>query len=240
MHDIYEALKERVKNPYFGYVLITFFALNWKEILFIFLSEKSIEHRIIYFENGTDNFSLILGPLAISAALLLVHPWIKLLYYRVAQFPVTRRSILIQEDEHKAITRKTMLEEARNEQISSRRDAMTDEFASRERVLIDEAKRNDELLKIRDEKIRDDVTNKVSKLRSKNVSISKVDENEGIDTVEQLKGMAQTYGNLGELARQEKNYSKAKEYQEMALQIRAELLARKQGSTNKKQKPNAP
>ena len=50
MKDIVDAVGERVKSPYFGYSVIAFFAINWKELFVLFLSDKTADERILYFD----------------------------------------------------------------------------------------------------------------------------------------------------------------------------------------------
>ncbi|MFT7880687.1 MAG: hypothetical protein ABXS91_09875, partial [Sulfurimonas sp.] len=67
MDEIVDAITSRFKSPYFGYALLAFFALNWRGIFLLAVTDGSPQDRLAAFDSVTDTYTLILFPLLTGA-----------------------------------------------------------------------------------------------------------------------------------------------------------------------------
>lgn len=155
MKDIVDAFSERAKGPYFGYVVTSFIFINWKAVFFLFASDKSIEYRILYFENASSIESLVIQPLVFGAIATLIYPWSLLIFQFFSQIPISLSNRLLLSAEHKSIVKRTELERARNEQ-----------FSEIERDLLDSAKRDEELESIQNDETREKLRTDLETVRA--------------------------------------------------------------------------
>lgn len=110
---IIEPAKQRMSNPIIGSFVITFFALNWKPIVFLLLSSKTIEEKLDYFKVefygekwwGLNSYCMYLVfPLLITIIYIVIIPiaieWIdkKLQYTKVNRL---RRENIINYKKHR-------------------------------------------------------------------------------------------------------------------------------------------
>ncbi|EOI5791953.1 hypothetical protein ACEPPC_20415 [Cronobacter malonaticus] len=66
---------QRVRNPVFGAFVLSWCAFNWKQILYLFFSDKGIYNKIEYISaNSNWSFNLIL-PVVSALAICIVMPW---------------------------------------------------------------------------------------------------------------------------------------------------------------------
>ncbi|WBK51540.1 hypothetical protein OEE45_22580 [Klebsiella michiganensis] len=72
------ALKERLSNPLWGYILLSWTGFNWQNIAKLFMSKKTVEERI------TDIVSqdwfyvhFLVAPLMLGVLLAIISPYLK-------------------------------------------------------------------------------------------------------------------------------------------------------------------
>ncbi|EOC1317159.1 hypothetical protein ACI09J_001781 [Cronobacter turicensis] len=66
---------QRVRNPVFGAFVLSWCAFNWKQILYLFFSDKGIYNKIEYISaNSNWSFNLLL-PVASTLVICVVMPW---------------------------------------------------------------------------------------------------------------------------------------------------------------------
>lgn len=155
MKDIVDAINSRVKEPYFGYAFLSFLAINWKAIFLLIYSKGSAEAKIIAFEGTTTTFSLVVYPLLIAALMVGISPWLRLVVSYISNRAIEIQNNLALEIEHKHNIKKTELENSRSKL-----------FATKENELIDRAKRDQEIEKIEDEKVKDQLKQEIDELRT--------------------------------------------------------------------------
>ncbi len=144
MNDIIEAINSRLKAPYFGFVFLTFLGLNWRGFFLLTVTVGSPQERLAAFDSHTSFESLVVYPLIIGGLITLASPWIKFVFNFISQRPFGYMDDLILKSEHKKTIRKTELERSRS-----------DFFANKESELINRAKRDEEVLEIENEKLKE-------------------------------------------------------------------------------------
>lgn len=110
---IIEPAKQRMANPIIGSFVITFIALNWKPIVFLFFSSKTIEEKLDFFKNEfygnkwlgfNDYWMYLIFPLILTLIYVVLIPiaieWIdkKLQYTKVNRL---RRENIINYKKHR-------------------------------------------------------------------------------------------------------------------------------------------
>jgi len=182
MKEIFQAFETRIRSPLTGYAAIAFFALNWKELFFLFASNSDAASRIEYFQEHTNTLSLLAYPFLIGGCLTVAYPWLNLFFLWVCRMPTEIRNTLQAQSEHKLLQKKEELERFR---ATIRAHA--------ERDFIDEAKRDAELDKIDDEEAKSRARSKIDKLRSSHATAhGRESENPQyfLDKAEELKNVA--------------------------------------------------
>lgn len=154
MNDIIDAISARIKAPYFGYALLAFIALNWRGIFLLATTPGSPQVRLEAFDSMTSLTSLIVWPLVAGAFIAVSSPWIKLTFVYLSRRPFEYIDNLHLHAEHKSTIRRTELERSR-----------TDLFAGKETELIERAKRDEEVLKIEDESLQEQLRTELELLR---------------------------------------------------------------------------
>jgi hypothetical protein len=69
MKKVLEAISNRMKAPYFGYSILAFIVLNWREVFLRMTSKKEPADRLALFELETSVWTLVVYPLLIGALL---------------------------------------------------------------------------------------------------------------------------------------------------------------------------
>lgn len=167
MQEILDAISARVKAPYFGYALLAFIGLNWRGIFLLTVTKGSPQQRLAAFDAQTDAWSLIVIPLIVGGLVTLVSPWVRLGFGLLSRRPFEHIDNLHLDSEHRKTIRKTQLEQSR-----------ADFFASKESELIERAKRDEEVLEIENEKVKEKLTKEIDALRRERERMS-VDLSEG-------------------------------------------------------------
>ncbi|NQY26226.1 MAG: hypothetical protein HRT92_03510 [Piscirickettsiaceae bacterium] len=174
MKEIVDAIGTRIKSPYFGYSILAFIALNWREIFLILLSESAPQARILEFDQATSFSSLLGLPLLIGALVALLTPWVKLIFEYSSKKPIELIDVLKLEAQHKITIKQAQLEQSR-----------TDFFAIKEKELIERARRDEEVSAIANEETKEKLSIELEQLRNERDKLSH--EVREKDTKESLK-----------------------------------------------------
>jgi len=90
--SLFESSKERLKNPIIGAFLISWAAVNWRIVLTILLSNKSIEDRIEIINTQYSDFLYVVWlPLIFALFYLLVLPYVMSLFDWLSVWAITYR-----------------------------------------------------------------------------------------------------------------------------------------------------
>lgn len=162
MKDLIDAINTRIKEPYWGFFLLSFLAFNWKGIFLLCFAGESAQVRINLFEQQTDLWSLIVCPISTAIFILLITPWLKLLFGWLSRRAYEKLNSQELEREHKYIAEKNKLENER-----------AVELANKEKELIDQAKRDIDIDKLEDDQVKQNLREEIEKLRNERDQASK-------------------------------------------------------------------
>ncbi|MDF1818124.1 MAG: hypothetical protein P1U54_05765 [Immundisolibacteraceae bacterium] len=154
MKDIIDEIDSRISNPFFGYFIFAFIAINWEVLFYMIANESSVSDRIQYFHDGSDYFSLFIYPFIAASLYSIIYPWVHYLFMRFSTKPTELKNSLQAHSEHTLIITKQKLEDARANFLTST-----------EKELIDRAKRDVELDKIEDDEIKKKLKLEIDDLR---------------------------------------------------------------------------
>lgn len=154
MKELIEAFHARIKSPVFGYFVFAWLLINWKAIFYLFFDSGTVKERIQIFENLTDYYTSFLYPLSTGVAAAVIAPWINYLFLRICSKPTDLRNTIQAESEHRLLLKKQELEETRSKVL-----------ATKERDLIERAKRDEEIQSISDEATKEELQKQIDKLR---------------------------------------------------------------------------
>lgn len=154
MHDVLDAISARIKAPYFGYALLAFIGLNWRGIFLLTVTSGNPQERLAAFDAQTSAWSLVVLPLLVGGLVTLASPWVRLGFGLLSKRPFEHIDNLHLDSEHKKTIRKTQLEQSR-----------AAFFASKESELIERAKRDEEVLEIEDEQVKEKLKREIDALR---------------------------------------------------------------------------
>lgn len=161
MKEVADALSSRLKSPYFGYAILAFFALNWRELFLFVVSTSSPQDRIAEFDATTGHWSLLYFPLLVGAAVAASSPWIRLLFAFVARKPLELAEDMQLMAEHRKTIRQSELEQSRSEF-----------FAMKENELIERAKRDEKVAGIEDSEAKEKLAVQLENLRRERDQLS--------------------------------------------------------------------
>lgn len=154
MKDLLDAINTRVKEPYWGFFLLSFLAFNWRGLFLLCFATGSAQEKIILFESETTVWSLIICPIITALVILLITPWLKVLFGLASRLAYEKLNSQELAREHKYIAEKNKLEKER-----------AIELANKENELIDQAKRDIDIEKINDENTKVSLKAEIDKLR---------------------------------------------------------------------------
>lgn len=162
MNDVFDAISTRLKSPYFGYAILAFFALNWRGIFLLAISEGDPSSRLQAFDSVTSHWSIFVFPLIVGAIVAASSQWLKYVFLLIAKKPLELIENSNLEADHKRAIRQSELEQLRA-QIS----------AARESELIERAKRDESIAQISDESKKKELEKKIEEIRrERDVNIS--------------------------------------------------------------------
>ncbi|MFB6330548.1 hypothetical protein ACVCFZ_10790 [Acinetobacter variabilis] len=154
MKDLLDAINTRVKEPYWGFFLISFLAFNWKALFLLCFAIGTAQEKINLFDVETSFWSLVVFPIVTALSILLITPWLKVLFGMVSRIAYEQLNSQELAREHKYIAEKNKLEKER-----------AVELANKENELIDQAKRDIDIEKIDDENAKESLKAEIDKLR---------------------------------------------------------------------------
>lgn len=91
LKTFFEAWHNRLRNPILGAYTCSFLIWNWKAVLIICFSNYTIEDRIFYIENWIVNKWSIIGPLVLTALVVIGIPFIMAYLDKVLEEPNLKR-----------------------------------------------------------------------------------------------------------------------------------------------------
>lgn len=155
LSEIFEAWTTRIRSPLFGYYSLAFTAINWREILYLAMSDTDIQERINFFDQNTGIESLFCFPIAFAVLASLLYPWVQLGLIRATSFPNIKRNIVNAKAESDLLAEKVRLEENRNKiRLNMEQDA------------INRAKTEENLEDIKDDAARKRARDEINAIRS--------------------------------------------------------------------------
>ena len=87
MKDLFDAISTRVKEPYWGFFLLSFLAFNWRGLFLLFTSSETAQKRIDVFDLYTNFWSLLVCPISTALIMVLITPWLKVLFGKFSRIP---------------------------------------------------------------------------------------------------------------------------------------------------------
>lgn len=154
MKDLLEAINTRVKEPYWGFFLLSFIAFNWRGLFLLCFATGTAQEKIALFDAETTFSSLIVFPIITALVIMLVTPWLRVLFGWVSRLAYEKLNSQALVREHKYIAEKNKLEKER-----------AVELANKENELIDQAKRDEDIEKIEDETVKENLKREIDQLR---------------------------------------------------------------------------
>ncbi|MGY0310950.1 hypothetical protein ACV4QK_03515 [Alteromonas macleodii] len=157
MKEVFTAINDRIKTPYYGYALLAFFALNWRAIFVLFVSQGSATERLAAFDSNTSFTQLLVIPLVIGLFISLINPWLKVLFSWIEKIPRQIYANSISDEEHNKLKYQIKLR--------VERDALE---KVEEDKLISRAKRDSEIESIEDESVKQKLKSDIEEVRNSN------------------------------------------------------------------------
>lgn len=127
-----------MRSPFWGYIAVSFVFLNWKPLYYLTFSDVSVLERFTYFDQSSDNYSLLILPFVLGVALALLAPYISNFGSWWAQSPTAGRKLreidlahqlaskkgelLAERDKQRHIVEQALLEGAQLDQEAKRLD----------------------------------------------------------------------------------------------------------------------
>ncbi|RYY00020.1 MAG: hypothetical protein EOO35_00790, partial [Cyanobacteriota bacterium] len=95
LQSFFKTTEERIRNPFIGAFMTSWLFFNWKPIVFLFLSSKTIENKIAYIEKNFSNIWLIfILPIISAFFYVLVLPYLNLLFEELLKYSLLKRNYL--------------------------------------------------------------------------------------------------------------------------------------------------
>lgn len=154
MNDVKDAVIDRIKSPYIGYMLFAFVSLNWKAFFILYSLEGNPVYRLAVFNHCTDIYSLLVYPMLIGIGIAILSPWIKWAFTKISETPFVGLKISEARSANRILIAKLNIEKIYNEhQNTMEQQALT------------EAKLIQELETITDPEARDKVSSQIHAIR---------------------------------------------------------------------------
>ena len=175
MNDLIEAVRARIKTPYFGYAVLAFLALNWRGIFLLATTTGSPEVRLSAFDSVTNHYTLLIFPLFVGAVVAALTSWIQYLFEWISRKPLELIENIHLEASHKKTIKQAQLEESRSKL-----------FAVKEIELIDRAKRDEVIANIEDEATKQKIMSQIDSIRQERDRLSEQLKNQAIDDINNI------------------------------------------------------
>ncbi len=130
INTIFQTSKERLKNPFIGSFILSWCIFNWKAILIIVFSAKTIEQKIDLVSNNYFDINLLLWfPIIMALLYVLVLPYISLIFDKAVLFAKKYRNNEMYNDKIEDVKRKYKLtqEELKYEKIKINYDKIVEQ-----------------------------------------------------------------------------------------------------------------
>lgn len=155
MEEFSQQFINRIKSPIFGYFFVSFIALNWDPIFYLFFHSASVPLRINYFKEYVDVYSAFVYPFLISIVYSIAYPWINLCIGSATSKSIEISNNLTIDADHRTTIKKTDLEKVRLELSKVRENAVLD------RAVLDQ-----KINEIDDEKTREKLKVELNEIRN--------------------------------------------------------------------------
>lgn len=162
MKDVVDAISARIKTPYFGYAILALFALNWRGMFLLAVTEGTPQERLAAFDCVTSYYTLLVWPLAAGALVAVSAHWIQFLFGLIARKPSELIDNLHLVAEHNRTIRQTELEKSRSDLASVK-----------EKEFIERAKRDEEVAGIEDEEAKKKLAAQLEEFRKERDDLSR-------------------------------------------------------------------
>jgi len=196
MDDLLDSIKNRLKSPYFGYVLVAFVAINWRELFFLFVSDDKPQVRIDYFDAGTSNWKLFFWPLVLGGLTSVLEHWFKWGFNALSAYPSDQIALRSLKTESLLRKHRTELDNLRSEALAEEQKRRDEALAQEQQVAVDTAKQLDEVAKIEDPRAKAEAQLAIEEMRLRRTQgLDERAVNRGLERV------AETHRTLSEIAR---------------------------------------
>lgn len=162
MKDLFDAINTRVKEPYWGFFLLSFLAFNWRGLFLLFLASGTAQDRIALFDLQTNLWSLLVCPISMSLLIILITAWLKVCFGKITRIPYEILNTQELNREHKYISEKTKLEDSRAQAI-----------ANKEIKLIEKARRDEDIESINNQNVKENLKREIEEVRAEITPIEK-------------------------------------------------------------------
>lgn len=168
MNDLAEALKERIKAPYFGYCFLAFIFINWRAFYILIKTKGLPLERLAAFDAATTDAKLMVWPFVVGGVVFLVRPWVEFFSEYLSIKPKDSVVRLRLKSESDRIIAQSEIEAARLRLL-----------AQKEMDLIERAKRDEEIDRIEDEEIKKELKMGVNEVRARVENVNDYLEKDG-------------------------------------------------------------
>lgn len=154
-NDLLDAIKSRLKAPYFGYAILAFFALNWRSIFMLVMTKGTPQERLEAFDSQTNIWLLYVLPITTGFLVTAATPWLQWFFNWFSHKPSEKNAFLSLRTESRQMEEKTKLEKERTIQLENQ-----------EKELIARAQRDEEIRALEDTKAQEQLKKDIASLRS--------------------------------------------------------------------------
>ncbi len=225
LQSIFKATEERIKNPFIGAFMTSWFFFNWKPIVFLIFSSKTIEDKITYIDSSFSDICFVLWfPFCSAIFYVLILPYLNLLIEELLKYSSIQRNLILINKQKQTIENQKQLaiEEIKLE------EAKTD-FRERDthNKLVDDLQKNIKDLEIKSEEEKKRNSELLNQLKSELVNRDKIASTE-IKSFE--KRYSESRSHMMEL--NESLFQKERQIQELNSILNNENLKFKDENTN--------
>lgn len=150
LRELTDAWSQRIKSPIIGSVAFSFILINWKPLWYLFLADRPVRQKFLFFDANTDNYSLFIYPILLGTAISILIPWISFGGAYLAQKPFN----LLRQLQHDSSHQQKVYELQKE---AERVQANADLEAAKEQAKIDAARRLEEAKSVGGEALEEDI-----------------------------------------------------------------------------------
>lgn len=148
--EIYDAYSQRIRSPFFGYIIIAFIIINWKAIFFLLFSDEPILTRFSYIDQTTGFWRSVFFPIISGVSAALAKPYLSLWGAMWADWPVNKQKL----NEAKA-----------SSDVAEYKEILLEQKKRKIEEIISTAQQDEEIEKIQDDEVREQVKDQVENVR---------------------------------------------------------------------------